>query len=123
VPPFDGTGVPHLGYIVQCVVVAMARLGIELAPSAKDLLAAHGMMPDVVVCTGPAFLHELVQLHAHDLLGQFMSMSSRGLVLKCGLNNWKWISSGRDPQRIGSRRSCGGSNQPTRSRVDRVGWV
>jgi hypothetical protein len=92
---------PALRYIVQCVVVTLARLGIELAPGVKDLLAAHGMMPDVDLRTGPAVLHELVQFAPAPLLRRFISTSSQGLVLKSGLNKGKRISSGRDLQRIG----------------------
>jgi hypothetical protein len=81
--------------------VTLARLGIELAPSVKDVLAAHGMMSDVDLWTGPAFLHELVRFAPAPLLRRFISTSSQGLVLKCGLNNLKRNSSGRDLQRMG----------------------
>jgi hypothetical protein len=69
----------------------------------KDVLAAHVMMPDVDLWTGPAFLHELVQFAPAPPLRRFISTSSHGLVPKCGLNNWKRTSSGRDLQRIGKQ--------------------
>jgi hypothetical protein len=48
-----------------------------------------------------SFLHELVEF-APPLLRRQVSKSSQRLVLKCGLNDWKRISSGVDMQKIGN---------------------
>jgi hypothetical protein len=90
-----------LAHLVQCVVVMLDRLGIELAPSVQEMLGRYEMMPDFRTWTEPAFLHELVEFAPPPLLRRHVSTSSQGLVLKCGLNNWKRISSGLDMQRIG----------------------
>ena len=101
-PPFDGAGVPPLAHLVQCVVVMLDRLGIQLAPSVQELLGRYEMMPDFRKWKEQqAFLHELVEFAPPPLLRRHVSTSSQGLVLKCGLNNWKRISSGLDMQRIG----------------------
>jgi hypothetical protein len=59
------------------------------------------MMPDVGAWTESSFIHELIEFAPPPLLRRHVSTSSLGLVLKCGLNHWKRISSGRDMQKIG----------------------
>jgi hypothetical protein len=101
-PPFDGAGFPSLSYIVQCVVVTLARLGIELAPSVHEVPAAYSIMPDVGAWTEASLVHELVEFAPPPpLLRRHVSTPSQGLVLKCGLNNWKRIASALDMQKIG----------------------
>jgi hypothetical protein len=86
---------------VQCVVVTLARLGIELAPSVQKMLGRHEMMPDVGAWTEASLLHELAEFAPPPLFRRYVSTSSQRLVLKCGLNNWKRISSELDMQKIG----------------------
>jgi hypothetical protein len=74
-----------------------------LSPNVKDVLAVHGVMPDVGSWNGPTLLHELVQFASAPLLRRFISTSSQGLVLKCALDNGKRVSSRRDLQRIWKR--------------------
>jgi hypothetical protein len=57
------------------------------------------MMPNAGAWT--EFLHALVDFAPPTHLHRHVSTSSRGLVLKGGLNNWKWISSGSDMQKLG----------------------
>jgi hypothetical protein len=47
-----------------------------------------------------SFLHEVVEFALPPLLGRQVSTSSQHLMLKCGLKNWKRISSGLDMQKI-----------------------
>jgi hypothetical protein len=65
------------------------------------MLAGYEMMPDVGAWTEASFLHGLVEFAPPPLLRQHVSTSSQPLVLKCGLGNWKRISSGLDMQKIG----------------------
>jgi hypothetical protein len=53
VPRFGGVDVPSLSSIVQCVVLMLARLGIEIAASMQTMLDAYEMMPDVGAWTSP----------------------------------------------------------------------
>jgi hypothetical protein len=86
-PPCDSADAPSLSSIVQCVVVTLARLGIEIAPSVQMMLGEHEMMPDVGAWTESSFLHGLVEFARPPLLRRHVSTSSQGLALKCGLNN------------------------------------
>jgi hypothetical protein len=47
VPPFREAGVPALVHVVHCVAVPLARLGTELAPSAKEAFGVYSVMPEV----------------------------------------------------------------------------
>jgi hypothetical protein len=81
--------------------MTLAQLGIELARSVREMLGRYAMMPSVGAWTEASCLHELVEF-APPLLRRHVSTSSQGLVLKCELNSWKWISSGLDMQKIGT---------------------
>jgi hypothetical protein len=68
---------------VQCVVVTLARLGIELARSVQERLGAYEMIPDVGAWRVSCFLHALVEFAPPPLLRRRVSTPSLGLVLKC----------------------------------------
>jgi hypothetical protein len=64
------------------------------------MLGRYGMIADVSAWMETSFLHELVEF-APPLLRWHVSTSSQRLVLTCGLNIWKRLSSGLDMQKIG----------------------
>jgi hypothetical protein len=63
----DGADVPLLSYIVQCIVVTLARLGVQ------TMLGAYEGMLDVGACTESSFLHELVEFARPPLLRRHVS--------------------------------------------------
>jgi hypothetical protein len=75
-PPFEGQGVPTQAHIVQCVVVTLARLGMQLAPSVLEVLGRYAMTPDIGVWTELSFLH-LAEFAPLPLLPRRISTSRR----------------------------------------------
>jgi hypothetical protein len=56
-----------------------------------------------MLACGSGPLSSTLQFAPAPLLRRFISTLSQGLVLTCGLNNWKRIESGRDLERIGKQ--------------------
>jgi hypothetical protein len=112
-PPFDGAGVPTLAY--TCSAWSCRWLGIELAPSAQEILGGYGLTPNSGARTESAFLHELVAFAPPLHLRRWISTSSHGFVLRRGLNNWRHISEDLDMQEIGKRSSRSGRGSCRRS--------
>jgi hypothetical protein len=65
------------------------------------MLDPYGMMPNVGAWTNASFLHELVEFAPPPLLRRRISTSSQVFVLRCGMNNWKRTTPGREMQEIG----------------------
>ena len=95
VAAFDGTGVPPLGYIMQCAVVSLARLGVWFPPSVVRKLEPDGMMPDIASWEGPAHLHELIEIPPDVLARVRISTANERITLTRGYNKYRLYKTGK----------------------------
>ena len=92
---FDGSGVPPLGFVMQCVVVSLTRLGVWFPESVVRDLAAQGMMPDIAHWQGPAHLHELVAIPPDALARVRISTANERITLTRGFNKFRLYQTGK----------------------------